>query len=219
MKQEMKMTSRAILLLLFLCLMGTWSNDMVAQSYNNQAVEAIQRGQTGQAIYLFEKGLRSGSADRRMSRKNVSAFRSEKDLPAHTLLHFGWTQGIGKLMNRLPKNSLLFMGIGMLLFLIYRILKQNKTSWPIIIGLLGGSLLCFALSYCRSSYLAADHLIVFMKDATLRDKPYEISDEMQVVFEGQMAQVLSKYEGFYEVQTDTYETGWVDQNFVVFVGD
>ena len=40
-------------------------------------------------------------------------------------------------------------------------------------------------------------------------------DEKQIVFEGQMARVEQRYEGFMLVQTDTYETGWVSENDIV----
>lgn len=180
-----------------------------AQSFNNQAVEAIDRGRIGEAVYLFEQGLRSKSSDRRASKKNVIALRNQKDLPAHTTLHFGWIQGVGKITNGLPRNIFLIIGICSLIYLLYYIATTNSPLRKRVGGLLLVSLCCLFLTYCRAQYLNATDLAVFMKDTALRDKPYDMSDEVQVVFEGQMGQIISAYENFYEIQTDTYETGWV----------
>lgn len=184
------------------------------KSFNDQAIEFAEMDDYWKAVQCFERAIRTNGSQRRVAKTNLMKFKAELDLPAHTLLHFGWAHGIGKLANAFPKNFWFTLSVLAILISVYFLRKKHSADWKKAIILLVLGAVFFGLSHLRAGYLEANDLVIFKKDTDLKEKPYDVSDQKQVVFEGQMARVEQHYEGFLLVQTDTYESGWVSQENV-----
>ena len=179
------------------------------KSFNDNAIEFLDQGQHWEAIREFERARRSGGKQAAIARGNLERLRKQLDLPAHTLLHFGWKSGIGDLSSRLPQHTWLFASIMALISLIIISILNRNWNWTISLILLAFAVLCLILAQFRSRFVQSSELIVLTQDAELLERPYGSSDIKQTVFEGQMARVESEYEDYYFVQTDTYEHGWI----------
>jgi hypothetical protein len=180
-------------------------------SFNDQGVGFIQSENHWEAIQAFERSMRIGGKQGRVAKRNVAKFRKQVDLPAHNLLQFGWAYGIGKAANVMVRNGWLILSLMLAAAIILYYFIVQHWSWWKVIALGGLSVLTLSLSYYQALYVEAADLIIFQKDTDLKEKPYDVSDEKQVVFAGQMGKIEQSYEGYYLVQTDTYETGWVAQ--------
>ena len=186
-------------------------------SFNDQGVQHIEAEEYWQAIQSFERALRMNGRQRRVAKENLQKFKADVDLPAHTLLHFGWVDGLGKVFHRLPSNSWLILSLLTLVGLLYLLIATRYLTWKRGAILCFLSILFFVISCLRSNYIQAPDLIIFKTASDLKDKPYDVSSEKQIVFEGQMARVEQRYEGYLFVQTDTYESGWVSETDVIGV--
>lgn len=180
-----------------------------AQSYNDRGVDAIENRETSLAIQSFERAIRHGGKEARLAKKNMAAYRKDLDLPEHTLLHFGWSNGIGQIAHGFIKNGWILLSLMILIGMIVLYFLKRPTFNRFAVAMLIAALLTGGLSLFRSKYINAEGLMIIKADADLKVKPYDVSDEKQTVFEGQMCTIISSYEEFYEVQTDTYESGWM----------
>ncbi len=187
------------------------ASDAPSISFNDAGVQFINEGRNWEAIQAFERAIRCERKQRWVAVKNEHSFREYLDLPAHSLLHFGWSYGIGKLSHILFINVWMLLSIVALIGIIILYFFPDKWSLKKIFLLLTLGVLTFALSYYRGQYLNAVDLVIFKQDTELKEKPYDVSGEKQIVFEGQMGKVEQQYEGFLLVQTDTYEYGWVSK--------
>ncbi len=189
------------------------------KSYNDVGVDLQKSEDVWRAIQQFERASRSYGKQRRAAIVNLNQFRQAHDLPAHTLLHFGWQKGIGKFVHFMPRNSLFIVSIFafVLAIALYFYRRDKYFQWSLILLFLGA--LLGLVGYFRSTYVQADELVIFVNDSELKDKPYDVSTDKQIVFEGQMAEVQQAYQDFYLVQTDTYEHGWVKKSAVVGIWD
>mgnify|MGYP000017215361 CR=1 FL=1 len=211
----MKMKLAFIFYLFFIAFMveaqSALDTNELNNSYNDQAVEAVDQNKSGQAVQYFERALRSSGKQRKIAAQNLDKLRKDLDLPEHTILHFGWGMGIGKISDFMISNGWLIISFMSLMAIILFYFQLKRWSWTYVIAFLSLSVVTFMLSYFQNEYRQAEQLIVIMEATALREKPYGTSEQKQILFEGQMATVEQLYEGFYRVQTDTYESGWIDQ--------
>ena len=191
------------------------NSDSLSNSFNNRGVEFAESENYAKSIQNFERAIRTNRSQRKVALDNLGKLKSEIDLPAHSWLHFGWADGIGKAANIFFPNFWLIFSMVMLLTIIYLFYRPIHWSFKKIIPLVILALVSFMLSYLRAGYLEGNNLVIFTRDTELKEKPYDVSDEKQVVFEGQMARVDARYEGFAYVQTDTYESGWVAEEDLI----
>lgn len=184
-------------------------------SFNDQAIHYMQSGDPWQVIQSFELGIRGSGSEKRIARQNVRSYRQEKDLPPHSWLHFGWIYGLGDMAQRMPANFWWLTSI-MLLFIAIR---WTMTWHPDSIKKVGiclvGSLLLMGMAYCRHVFLSAQDVRIVQGDVPLYIRPYLGAEQIQTLYSGQMAIQLQQDGDFTQIETDTYEIGWVTNDVLI----
>ena len=199
---------------LFICAMCTVvsaiGQDTESISWNDRAIQlAKQQEEPWEVIYHFEHARRSSPAEARTATTNVTMYRADADLPEHTWLHFGWRHGIGQWAHNWPTNFWLLLSVLWLVWAGYLVFKYHWKHGRWIVVMTIFALISLVLAVCRHSFLKSKSLVIIKGDTPLYQRPYDGTDTIQILYSGQMATLLSGDEGFVQIETDTYEKGWI----------
>lgn len=196
-----------------------------ADLYYNLGIAYYENGQIGKAILNYERGLRlePSHEDLRYNLQLAVDRQVDEQQRAPTFFLTDWWQRLAGLLSPdgWAVTGLLLLWLaaaGLALWLLGRRREMKKYGLLVGGGLLMLCLLPFWLGASRQAHLQrTDRAILLAPEATLRASPAEDGATEATIHEGVRLRLIDQYPGWYKVELDGGQQGWVMEEQVAVI--
>lgn len=194
------------------------SNDFYStELFQNMGTAAYKLGDTPNAAYYFEKGLKLNPGNKDLEHNLQLANKAVVDKIknknkggfASWLSHL-----IGNTADYWASWAVTLSIIGGIIMIAFLVIKQSvlkKISLYLGISVWLISLIFVVFSFVQGQYLdAKEYAIVFSPSVDIKNEPSEVSSTAFVLHEGSKVKILDTTDGWYKVAFNDDKIGWIN---------